>query len=122
MPVMPPTYRPRGQRTRTEARREFDQRRGSARDRGYDARWDKASASDRRRHPLCAYCELEGRTTPASLTDHLSPHRAYPGVFWLKHWWVSACAPCHNTMKQQAERTGKPALDALALSLGRPIL
>lgn len=122
MPMMPPTLRGPGQPTRQEAKRESDKRRGSARDRGYDSRWDKASASHRRAHPLCEYCGLVDQVTAATLIDHLYPHRQYDGVFWRKEWWVSSCDDCHNGYKQALERRGRLALDDLARRLGRPVL
>ncbi|TZG26495.1 hypothetical protein [Sphingomonas montanisoli] len=120
MPTMPRVFRPGGEKSAREVRQRHDQDRGSARERGYDSRWSKAAASDRRDNPLCAYCELEGRITAATLTDHLYPHRLFAGVFWLKHWWVSSCGPCHSGFKQALERRGKAAIDALADRLGRP--
>jgi 5-methylcytosine-specific restriction enzyme A len=121
MPVMPPNFRPIGAPARTEQRREQDARRGSANARGYDHRWAKASASHRGQHPLCEYCELEGRVTGAVLTDHLYPQRTFADVFWRKEWWISSCKSCHDGMKQAVERAGKSAIDALARRLGRAV-
>lgn len=81
-----------------------------------------ASASYLRSHPLCAYCELDGRITAAALTDHLYPQMSFEGVFWERQWWVPSCASCHNGFKQVVERQGKSAIDALARRLGRPVL
>lgn len=126
MPVRPPTFRPRGQRSRQEVNREADRRRGSARDRGYDGRWDKASATHKRRHPFCQYCEVgafgEVRVAAVEVTDHLYPHRTFDGVFWRREWWVSACGDCHSGPKQAAERQGVAALHRLADLLDRPRL
>ena len=54
--------------------------------RGYTKRWDRDAKAFRVRYPLCgdrphgqtpvmSQCVLEGRTTPATQTDHVSPHR-----------------------------------------------
>lgn len=127
MPIMPPVFRPNGVRTKRERDRAADARRGSARARGYDSRWDKAARGHRLRHPLCRYCEVGAwgdapRVTPAALTDHLYPHRRFAGVFWLKIFWVSSCSDCHDGPKQAIERQGRTALDALARLLGLPTL
>lgn len=126
MPTRPPTFRPPSSPTRREVNREADTRRGSARDRGYSGAWDKASKGHLRSRPFCQYCEAgafgEVCTAAAEVTDHLYPQRAYPGVFWRKEWWVSACSACHDGGKQRAEREGREALDALARLLGRPVL
>ncbi|AYO78328.1 hypothetical protein EBF16_16395 [Sphingobium yanoikuyae] len=122
MPTMPRRLRPAGSRSPGQARREQDERRGSASERGYTGRWAKASASFRRRCPLCEYCALDGRVEPATLTDHLYPHRVFADVFWRSEWWVASCTPCHSGMKQAVERAGKAAIDALARRLGRPVM
>lgn len=119
MPSMPPMLRPQGWKPRPVAERENDARRGTAAARGYDRRWSKASLAYRAAHPLCEYCELEGRVSASTLTDHLYPHRLYAGVFWLSKWWVSSCDTCHSGMKQAVERKGLAAIDALARRLGR---
>lgn len=118
MPDMPPTFR----RSGAGARQDYERERRTARERGYDAKWDRESGQYRREHPLCEYCELEGRVSAAELVDHLYPHRGDRWLFWLKLLWVSCCARCHNGMKKQAEMSGRAALDALARRLGRPLL
>lgn len=122
MPVMPPMIRPKGAPSREEVQRDYDKRRGSARHRGYDARWDGASRRFRREHPLCAYCEIEGKVRASEVVDHLYPQRVYRRVFWLKKWWVASCRLCHDGMKAKLEGRGKAAIDALALRLGREVL
>lgn len=122
MPIMPPMIRPRGAPTLAEVQRDHDKRRGSARHRGYDARWDGASRRFRREHPLCAYCALEGRVRASEVVDHLYPQRFYRRVFWLKKWWVASCRPCHDGMKAKLEAKGKAAIDALARLIGREVL
>ena len=119
MPEMPPAFRRRtgGEPVKT-ARQEYDDRRGSARSRGYDARWERESKAFLRAHPLCAYCELDGIVTAAALVDHLYPHRGDKAMFWEKRWWVPACKRCHDGFKKQIEMAGRAALNALARRLG----
>ena len=113
-----------GRRSRREANREYDARRGSARDRGYDAGWDRASRLHRQEHPFCEYCEVgafaQARTSAATCTDHLYPHRGDRELFWKREWWVASCDDCHAGPKQAAEARGSAALDRLARRLGRP--
>lgn len=122
MPTMPPTFRPAGNPSRREANRTYDARRGSARDRGYDSRWDKASRGHLQSHPLCRYCELVEEVTAATLTDHFYPHGGDQVLFWNRTYWVSCCKPCHDGFKQRVERQGRMALDHLAVRLGLPPL
>lgn len=127
MPTMPPLHRPKTQRTKVERQREHDLRRGSARDRGYDAAWDRASAAFRREFPFCQYGEVgafgEAHVAAADLVDHLYPQQQFPGVFWRRDLWVSCCAECHNGPKRALElKRDVAALHRLADQLGRPRL
>lgn len=119
---MPARFRPPSQPTRQALNREADHRRGSARERGYTAAWDKASVGHLRNDPLCRYCALAEEVTPATLTDHLYPHRGDQVLFWNRTYWVSSCKPCHDGFKQRIERQGRFALDDLAARLGLPRL
>lgn len=120
MPVLPPTFRPPGRPSLSEARQDHDRRRGTAAERGYGSAWAKSRASHLRRHPLCRYCALHGRVAVATVVDHFWPHKGDRDLFWAAEWWVSACADCHNGFKARVERQGPPALAALALRLALP--
>lgn len=76
----------------------------SARQRGYDSRWEKARAGYLKKHPLCRYCEQDSRLTPATVVDHIVPHRGDRSLFWESSNWQPLCAPCHNGRKQREER------------------
>ena len=41
--------------------------RGGATARGYDARWREARALFLKKHPLCAFCQAEGKIVPATV-------------------------------------------------------
>jgi 5-methylcytosine-specific restriction endonuclease McrA len=122
MPSMPPTFRPAGNLSRQEANRTYDARRGSARERGYTSRWDKAAKGHLASSPLCRYCALVDQTTAAELVDHLYPHKGDQVLFWNSRYWISSCRPCHDTFKQRTERLGGLALDNLARRLGLPTI
>ena len=49
---------------------EHDERRGSARKRGYDYRWEKVRSLHLANEPLCRMC-----SRPADLVDHITPIR-----------------------------------------------
>jgi|GEM_PF-736630 len=122
MPTMPTRFRPHGQTSRRDQNAAADRRRGSARERGYTTRWDKASAGHIRNNPLCRYCDLGGEVKPAEVTDHLYPHRGDQAVFWNRTYWIGSCTTCHSGWKQRVERLGRLALDDLAARLGLPPL
>lgn len=121
MPEAPRTHKPFSKAAQQRTDREFERKRGSARERGYSSAWDKAAKGHLRNCPLCRYCELHDRVTAAVLVDHLYPHEGDMVLFWRREWWVSSCDDCHNGFKQRLERQGKYALDGLARDLGLPV-
>ncbi len=70
--------------------------------RGYDYAWQKRRAAQLAAEPLCAYCRAEGRTTAATVADHITPHRGDPQLF--RGPLQSLCATCHSGRKQREER------------------
>jgi len=111
-------------RSRTQARRDYDRDRGSARARGYDAAWERETRLFRLAHPFCRYCEVGAfgapRVSATACVDHLYPHRGDRTLFWTRLWWVPSCEACHVGPKQAAERAGPTALDRLARLLDLP--
>lgn len=107
MPVMPPTFRPAGARSRTEARREHDARRGSSTERGYGGKWQKARAAFLAEHPLCRMCDENGFVMAARVVDHIIPHKGDMKLFWSRSNWQALCKPCHDGEKQRIERGGR---------------
>lgn len=83
-----------------------DARRGTARERGYTREWEIARAAHLRAEPLCRMCRQAGRTTSASVVDHITPHRGDMTLFWDASNWQSLCKPCHDGAKQREERGG----------------
>ncbi|RLL64296.1 HNH endonuclease signature motif containing protein [Paenirhodobacter hankyongi] len=84
----------------TRARnRRHDAKRPSARERGYTTDWQKERKAFLAAHPDCAMCGA-----PATVVDHIIPHRGNKALFWDRHNWQPLCAPCHNRHKQREER------------------
>jgi len=73
-------------------------------ERGYDGRWKKAREAYLRKHPLCLYCEREGRITAATVVDHIVPHRGDKAIFWDSSNWQPLCKACHDSVKAKEER------------------
>ena len=82
----------------------------TAAQRGYGYRWQKARAGflGRPENTLCVMCRRAGRLTPATVVDHIEPHRGDYKLFWSRDNWQALCAPCHNGTKQASE--GKRAV------------
>ena len=73
-----------------------DRLRGSAAERGYDAKWRRARKRFLQRHPLCANCLSQGVLTPATVVDHIVPHRGDRALFWDENNWQPLCKSCHD--------------------------
>lgn len=84
-----------------ERRAEADRRRPSASARGYTSTWQKARAAFLEDHPFCRRC---GK--PATVVDHIRPHRGNAALFWDRSNWQPLCNHHHNSAKQREERRG----------------
>lgn len=72
------------------------ERRGSASARGYSYRWQQEREAFLFHNPLCVKCEAEGTVEPATVVDHIIPHKGDPGLFWDKKNWQALCKPHHD--------------------------
>lgn len=79
----------------------------AARDSRYDtARWQAARKAQIARCPCCVACTEQGRVTPATVTDHITPVRL-GGDFWAPSNHQSLCRACHQA-KSAAEGRIQP--------------
>ncbi len=50
----------------------------------YDsARWHRIRKLQLAEHPLCKFCAERGIVTPATICDHVEPHRGDINKFWV---------------------------------------
>lgn len=91
------------QSTRARNRR-HDANRPTARQRGYDGRWERARLEFLQAHPNCAMCGQK-----ATLVDHMDRHQGNQEIFWDWRRWQSLCTHCHSSRKQRLERQQTPA-------------
>lgn len=71
----------------------------------YDRHWQRRRAEQLRLHPLCRlHLAMRGEVVVATVADHVVPHRGDLALFAGP--LQSLCAPCHNSYKQELERTG----------------
>lgn len=80
-----------------------DAYRGSSAERGYGYKWQQARRRFLDAHPLCLFCQREGRVTEATVVDHIQPHRGDMRLFWLESNWQPLCVTCHSSTKQRQE-------------------
>ena len=76
----------------------------------YGRRWRIRRALQLDKQPLCVMCKADGRITPATVADHITPHKGDPLLFAGP--LQSLCKACHDSRKQseekQAENTPTP--------------
>ncbi len=73
--------------------------------RGYDRRWRKLRLLVLQEEPTCRMCRAIGKTTLATVVDHIKPRSQGGGN--EQENLQPLCAPCHNGAKAVLERTGK---------------
>jgi len=80
-----------------EHQKQYEHKRGTATQRGYTYRWNKARILFLNQYPLCTMCN-----EPATVVDHIIPHKGNEQLFWDELNWQSLCTKCHNrkTMKE----------------------
>lgn len=75
--------------------------------RWYDTpRWRKARKAFLARNPLCVLCARMGRDVPATVVDHIKPHKGDYDRFWNQDNWQALCASCHSGVKRMEELHG----------------
>lgn len=72
----------------------------------YGTSWRKLRARHLSKYPLCVFCGQMGRVTPATVVDHVTPHRQDEELFFDGSNLQSLCAPCHDGAKQALEKSG----------------
>lgn len=78
--------------------------RASAKERGYDSRWRKASKRFLKVNPLCKHCEAAGKLVKAEVVDHIIPHRGNKVLFWDESNWQPLCKQCHDKKTMTEDR------------------
>lgn len=75
------------------------------------ARWQAVRRSQLQAEPLCRACKAAGRTTPATVCNHLD--KASKATDFFAGPFSSLCAPCHDGGEQKAESAGFSAAAGL---------
>lgn len=95
------TYCEKHRRYRPPRPREY---RPNASRRGYTWSWQKARRLFLKDHPLCVRCLECQRTVPATVVDHVSPHKGDPFLFWDRANWQALCKHCHDQKTAREDR------------------
>jgi 5-methylcytosine-specific restriction protein A len=87
----------------TQQRREYNQWRGTAASRGYDARCQRVRIQALKRDKyLCLHCLTAGRVTSAVDVDHIIPLPTGPRLDLNN--LQSLCRPCHRKKTEEDQR------------------
>lgn len=81
-----------------------DKKRGSSCKRGYGRAWQRYRLGYLANHPLCVGCESRGRIVPATVVDHIKPHKGDMILFWDESNHQAMCKRCHD--KKTASKDG----------------
>lgn len=81
-----------------------DRDRGTAHQRGYDARWEKERTVFLESNPLCVDHKKRGYIEVATVVDHIVPHKGDKQLFWDKLNWQPLCKPCHDRKTATEDR------------------
>ena len=66
--------------------------------------WKELRAYQLAISPLCVFCEREGKITPATVVDHITPHKGDLNLFYAQENLQSLCKLHHDSAKQKAEK------------------
>lgn len=68
--------------------------------------WFRLRHLQLKKEPICRFCSQQKRVTAASIVDHIEPHRGDEEKFYDPENLQSLCKPCHDSVKQQLEKSG----------------
>lgn len=86
-------------------------RRPSAKDRGYDAAWNRLRRAKLNADPLCEECNHLGRVVRATMVHHIQTIEAAPELRLEWSNLMSLCEACHN-LKHSGEAKQVTGADA----------
>ena len=59
-------------------------------------KWKNARKNYLSENPLCVECLRDGTLTPATIVDHIEPHKGNNELFWNRNNWQPLCKKCHD--------------------------
>ena len=106
MPYAPKRHgQARVKRNRQATAKHYDKHKRTGSEFYHSSAWKKLRNRFIRSNPLCVMCEENGRVTPASMVDHITPIKD-GGATLDERNLQSLCDPCHNSKTAQ-EKVGR---------------
>lgn len=81
--------------------KEYDRKRGSSAERGYDRRWRKVREIKLSIDPLCEVCLDQGLTTKATMVHHIKPIKTHPELRLVLTNLQSLCNEHHEELEKE---------------------
>ena len=107
LPSKPPVHRPAGVQSAAEVKRELDRQRPSAARRGYGPPLAPGPGRVSWRGTRCACrCQAQGALVPATVVDHVVPHRGDQTLFWDEANWAALVQAAAMTPRPRARAAG----------------
>lgn len=69
--------------------------------------WQALRIRQLTKEPFCRYCEAQGRIVPATIVNHIKPHKGDKVLFFASTNVESVCKQHHDSAIQSFERTGR---------------
>jgi 5-methylcytosine-specific restriction enzyme A len=66
-------------------------------------RWRKLRRTQLADHPLCKMCLEQSHVVPATVVDHIQPHKGNPTLMWSRNNLQSLCKVHHDSAKRYQE-------------------
>ncbi len=82
-----------------ERKARHDLKRPNSSRRGYSRTWERWRAAYLKEHRFCVRCGA-----PATVVDHIKPHKGDKTLFSDRNNWQALCTHCHSSVKQREER------------------
>lgn len=82
-----------------ERKARHDLKRPNSSRRGYNGIWERWRAEYLKDHRFCVRCGA-----PATVVDHIKPHKGDKTLFCDRNNWQALCTHCHSSVKQREER------------------
>ena len=70
------------------------------------ARWQRLRKRVLSAQPLCVECGRYGILTPATVVDHITPHKGNQRLFWDEDNLQALCKSCHDRKTAREGRWG----------------
>lgn len=68
--------------------------------------WKQLRLDHLTKEPLCVFCLRDGKLTPATVVDHITPHKGSVDLFFSPTNLQSLCKLHHDSSKQKSETKG----------------